>query len=73
MPDHATPEHRGRTTGAIVDRVVAEQLGDTRLDDLFDIGVDEVAYRKQHHYLTLIANHDTGEIVWAAKAATPPH
>jgi transposase len=48
-----------------VDRVVAEQLGDTRLDDLFDIGVDEVAYRKQHHYLTLIANHDTGEIVWA--------
>ena len=54
-----------RTTGAIVERVVADQLDDTRLDDLFDIGVDEVSYRKQHHYLTLIADHDSGEIVWA--------
>jgi transposase len=54
-----------RTTGAIVERVVADQLDDTRLDELYDIGVDEVAYRKQHHYLTLIANHDSGKIVWA--------
>ena len=54
-----------RTTGTIAERVVADQLDDTRLDDLFDIGVDEVSYRRQHHYLTLIANHDTGEIVWA--------
>ncbi|MGI9017079.1 MAG: transposase [Euzebya sp.] len=29
------------------------------------MGVDEVSYRKQHHYLTLITNHDTGTIVWA--------
>jgi transposase len=48
-----------------VARVVADQLDDSRLDDLFDIGVDEVSYRKQHHYLTLIADHDTGAIVWA--------
>jgi transposase len=54
-----------RTTGAIVARVVGDQLDDTRLEDLFDIGVDEVAYRKQHHYLTLIADHDSGTIVWA--------
>jgi transposase len=54
-----------RTTGAICERVVADQLDDSRLDDLFDIGVDEVAYRKQHHYLTLVANHDSGKIVWA--------
>jgi transposase len=51
-----------------VERVVAEQLDDTRLDDLFDIGVDEVAYRKQHHYLTLIANHDTASMT----TSTPP-
>jgi transposase len=61
-----------RTTGAIVERVVADELDDTRLDDLFDIGVDEVAYRRQHHYLTLIADHDTGTIVWADEAATRP-
>jgi transposase len=64
---HATPEHRERTTGAIVARVVADQLDDSRLDALYDIGVDEVAYRKQHHYPTLIADHDTGQIVWAAQ------
>ena len=54
-----------RTTGVIVERVVADGLDDSRLDELFDIGVDEVAYRKQHHYLTLIADHDSGTIVWA--------
>lgn len=56
-----------RTTGAtLVERVVADQLDDSRLDDhLFDIGVDEVAYRKQHHYLKLVADHDSSTIVWA--------
>lgn len=53
------------TTGAIVERVVADELDDSRLDKLFDVGVDEVAYRKQHQYLTLVADHDSGTIVWA--------
>lgn len=61
----ATPEHRGRTTGAIVERVVADDLDDSRLDELYEIGVDEVAYRRQHEYLTLVADHDSGTIVWA--------
>jgi transposase len=56
-----------RTTGAIVQRVVADGLDDTRLDELYDIGVDEVSYRKQHHYLTLVCDHDTGTVVWAAQ------
>jgi transposase len=54
-----------RTTGAIVARVVADELDDSRLDELYDIGVDEVAYRRQHEYLTLVTDHDSGTIVWA--------
>lgn len=49
---------------AIVTRVVAEQLNDSRLDDLFRIGVDEISYKRGHRYLTVVANHDTGEVVW---------
>lgn len=56
-----------RTTGAIVARVVADELDDSRLDELYDIGVDEVAYRRQHEYLTLVADHDSGTIVWAGE------
>ena len=37
-----------RTTGAIVERVVDGQLDDSRLDALYEAGVDEVSYRKQH-------------------------
>lgn len=54
-----------RTTGAIVERVVADQLDDSRLDALYEGGVDEVSYRKQHHYLTLVTNHRTGKVIWA--------
>lgn len=54
-----------RTVGAIVERVVADELDPHRLDDLYEIGIDEVSYRKQHHYLTIVADHRTGEVVWA--------
>ena len=27
-------------------------------------GVDETSYRKGHKYMTVIINHDTGEVVW---------
>jgi transposase len=56
--------------GAIIERVVADQLDDSRLDGLYRMGVDEVAYRKQHHYLTLITNHDSGTIIWAQEGKT---
>jgi transposase len=54
-----------RTVGEIIARVVADELDPHRLDGLYEIGVDEVSYRKQHHYLTVVANHRTGEVVWA--------
>jgi len=53
-----------RTVGRIIERVVADELDPGRLDDLFEIGVDEISWRKHHKYLTLVANHRTGKIVW---------
>jgi len=53
-----------RTVGEIITRVVADELDPHRLDDLYEIGIDEVSYRKQHSYLTVVANHRTGKVVW---------
>jgi transposase len=56
-----------RTVGRIIERVVADELDPGRLDNLFEIGVDEISWRKHHKYLTLVANHRTGKIVWGAQ------
>ncbi|MBW3578934.1 MAG: ISL3 family transposase [Actinobacteria bacterium] len=51
-----------------VSAVVAEQLDDSRLDNLFRIGVDEISYRKGHRYLTVVADHDRdGAVVWVGE------
>jgi transposase len=50
----------------VVMRVVADKIDDSRLDDLYRIGVDEVSYRKGHRCLTVVADHDSdGAVVWA--------
>src|SRR5664279_2372692 len=55
-----------RTVSGIVTRVVAELTGKTdQLDGLRRIGIDEIAYRKGHRYLTCVVDHDTGRLVWA--------
>ncbi|MDQ3720294.1 MAG: ISL3 family transposase, partial [Actinomycetota bacterium] len=53
------------TVGRIVARVVADHLDARRLDGLVAIGVDEISYRKGQRYLTCVADHATGAIVWA--------
>jgi len=55
------------TVANIVARVVTERLPADRLDGLELIGVDEVSYGADHKFLTCVANHETGGIVWAAK------
>ena len=55
------------TVGNIVTRVVAEKLPDGRLDGLELIGVDEVSYGADRKFLTCVANHETGGIVWATE------
>jgi transposase len=55
-----------RTVSGIVARVVAELAGRTdQLGGLRRIGIDEIAYRKGHRYLTVVVDHDTGRLVWA--------
>lgn len=53
-----------RTVGAIAQRVVQRLRPEDPLATLENIGVDELSYRKQHHYISLVTNHDTGKIVW---------
>jgi len=55
------------TVGKILERVVAEKLDRSRLDGLELIGVDEVSYGADHKFLTCVADHATGGIVWAAE------
>jgi transposase len=56
-----------RTVGRIIERVVGDELDPGRLDNLFEIGVDEISWRKHHKYLTLVANHATSKIVWGGE------
>jgi transposase len=52
----------------IVIDVVADTIDDTRLEELYRIGVDEVSYRKGHRYLTVVADHDRdGAVVWVGE------
>lgn len=55
-----------RTVGRICKRIVADDLDPDRLNGLFDIGVDEISWRKHHRYLTLVADHRRGKVVWGA-------
>ena len=54
------------TIGAIVERVVADHLDDSRLDGLVAIGCDEISYRRGQRYLTSVVDHQTGAIVWCS-------
>jgi transposase len=54
------------TIGPIVARVVADHLDERRIEGLVAIGVDEISYRRHHRYLTSVADHRTGAIVWCA-------
>jgi len=56
-----------RTVGAIISRVWAdvEKLHD-RFADLKRIGIDEISYKRGHRYLTVVVDHDSGRLVWAA-------
>jgi transposase len=56
-----------RTVGAIVERICDDaRARQDPLDGLRRIGIDEIAYRKGHRYLTVVVDHDTGRLVWAA-------
>ena len=53
--------------GSIVQRVVARRLDAGRFEGLTRIGIDEFSYRKRHHYLTVVVDHDRRRVVWAGE------
>ncbi|MGH2718965.1 MAG: ISL3 family transposase [Actinomycetota bacterium] len=55
------------SVGRIIERVMDTGLDPARLDHLFEIGVDEVSWRKNHSYLTLVSDHRTRKFVWGAE------
>ena len=56
-----------RTVGPIRERVAAEAgPGVDLLAGLRRIGIDEISHRKGHRYLTVVVDHDSGRLVWAA-------
>ena len=56
-----------RTVGAILARVWADvEAVHDRFADLRRIGIDEISYKRGHKYLTVVVDHDTGRLVWAA-------
>ena len=57
------------TVGRIIARVCADELDGARLNDLYEIGIDEVSWRKQHRYLTLVVDHQRRRVVWGTEGA----
>ena len=55
------------TVGRIIKRVCDDELDPDRLEDLFDVGIDEVSWKRQHNYLTLVADHQRRQVVWGCE------
>jgi transposase len=56
-----------RTVGSIVTRIINDKLDPTRLDDLTVIGVDELSFRRNHNYVTVVVDHVRQRIVWVGE------
>ena len=55
------------TVDALVARLVDEHLDSDRLSGIYRIGVDEIAYRKGRKFLTVVADHDTGRVLFVGE------
>jgi len=56
-----------RTVGTILERAAAEAAREVDLlDGLRRIGIDEISHRKGQRYLTVVVDHHSGRLVWAA-------
>ncbi len=58
-----------RTVGELAERVVKRGglTAPEQLDGLTVIGIDEISYRKHHKFITIVTNHLSGGVVWAAE------
>jgi transposase len=56
-----------RTVGSVLERVAADiEANVDRLEGLRRVGIDEIAYKRGHRYLTVVVDHDSKKLVWAA-------
>lgn len=55
------------TIGRIIERVGSELIDGDRLGELFEISIDEVAWRKGQRYLTLVGDHRRGCVAWGCE------
>jgi len=56
-----------RTVGAIITRVWDQTAAAVDpFAGLRRIGIDEISYKRGYKYLTVVVDHDTGRLVWAA-------
>jgi transposase len=55
------------TAGDIAKRVYDSVKPQDIFDGLVRIGIDETSYKKGHKYMTVIVDHDSGRLIWAAK------
>jgi transposase len=56
-----------RTVGSIITRVAEDAMtGVDRFEGLRRIGIDEISYKRGHKYLTVVVDHDTRRLLWAA-------
>ncbi len=63
-----------RTVGAILTRVQTDiDATVDRFAGLRRIGIDEIAYKRNHKYLTIVVDHDSGRLVWAAAGRDQRH
>ncbi len=57
-----------RTVGRILERVAKRLLRPQRqLAGLRRIGIDEISFRKGQRYLTVVVDHQSGRLIWAAE------
>lgn len=56
------------TVGSILERVAKRQYaGQDRLQGITRIGIDEISWRRGQRYLTVVVDHDTSRLLWAAE------
>lgn len=55
-----------RSIGHVIEGRVATSDWPVKTARLERIGIDEISYRKGQRYLTVVVDHDSGRLVWAA-------
>ena len=61
-----------RTVGSIITRVWADVEAVHDRFAVSRIGIDEISYKRGQKYLTVVVDHDSGRLVWAAPGRERP-